>query len=296
MSMVRSLRFIANHPLNQGRKLRSLVRYAKWQVGSRLVGGVVVHDWVSGSRFMARAGETGLTGNIYTGLHEFSDMGYILHALRSSDLFVDVGANAGSYTLLACAAVGARGHAFEPAPDTYRRLIDNVRLNGLEDRVVCHNAGVGGSEGVVRFTSGMDTISHVSAHGEDGNNIIEVPMCTLDTAVAMEEPTALKIDVEGFEAAVIAGARNTLAKPSLHSVVLELNGSGSRYGFDEAEVLKAMLDFGFRSYAYDPFRRSLRDLGGKNMASGNTLFIRDLEWVTERVSTASPRRIFDKDI
>jgi len=44
---------------------------------------------------VARPGETGVTGNIYTGLHEFSSMGYLLHVLREGDLFVDVGANVG---------------------------------------------------------------------------------------------------------------------------------------------------------------------------------------------------------
>jgi len=48
---------------------------------------------VNGSKFLVKTGETGLTGNIYTGLHEFPDMGFLLHFLRAEDLFVDIGAN-----------------------------------------------------------------------------------------------------------------------------------------------------------------------------------------------------------
>ena len=70
-----------------------------------------------------RHGETGLTGNLYAGLHEFADMAFVMHALRPTDLFVDIGANAGSYTILACAVAKARGCAFEPLPSTYRRLV-----------------------------------------------------------------------------------------------------------------------------------------------------------------------------
>lgn len=51
---------------------------------------------------------TGATGNIYVGLHEFEDMAFLLHVLRRTDLFVDVGANIGSYTILAGGAAGAK--------------------------------------------------------------------------------------------------------------------------------------------------------------------------------------------
>src|SRR5712672_1629721 len=100
MSLINVVRFVISHPLNREHKFRSIVRLAKWQIGSRLVPGAVVYDWVNGSKFLVRSGDTGLTGNIYAGLHEFPDMGFLLHFLREDDLFVDVGANAGSYTIL----------------------------------------------------------------------------------------------------------------------------------------------------------------------------------------------------
>ena len=56
---------------------------------------------------------TGATGNIYAGLHEFVDMAFCLHLLRSGDLFVDVGANIGSYTVLASKVAGANSVTLE---------------------------------------------------------------------------------------------------------------------------------------------------------------------------------------
>ena len=295
MSLVSALRIIATHPLNRGDELRSLVRFAKWQIGSRLVPGAVVHDWIGGSRFLVRTGETGLTGNIYTGLHEFADMGYLLHVLRDSDLFVDVGANVGSYTILACAVVGARGYAFEPVPDTYDRLVENVRLNHVESRVTCLKVGVGSVEGVVSFTSGEDTTNHVVISGEKDPDAIDVRMCTLDSVLEGESPAVAKIDVEGFETPALEGAQKTLNKASLHSVIMELNGSGSRYGYDESRILEIMSDHGFKTYSYDPLDRSLIKLAGKSLASGNTLFIRDLSVVAERFASAPKVRIFGKE-
>src|SRR5258707_13161636 len=134
MSLINVVKFVISHPLNRDHKLRSIVRLAKWQIGSRLVPGEVVYHWVNGSKFLVRTGETGLTGNIYVGLHEFSDMGFLLHFLRKGDLFVDVGANVGSYTILACAAVVRRGLAFEPMPSTYWRLVGSVSMSHLYER------------------------------------------------------------------------------------------------------------------------------------------------------------------
>src|SRR6188768_213885 len=102
MSLSQTLRFIADHPLNRQHKSAALLRFLKWQIGIRLLPGRVVYDWINGTSFIVQRGETGLTGNLYCGLHEFSDMAFVLHAVGAGDLFVDVGANVGSYTLLAC--------------------------------------------------------------------------------------------------------------------------------------------------------------------------------------------------
>ena len=72
---------------------------------------------------IANAGMAGATGNIYVGLREFEDMAFLLHLLRPDDLFVDVGANIGSFTVLASGAVGARSLAIEPIERTFNILI-----------------------------------------------------------------------------------------------------------------------------------------------------------------------------
>ena len=294
MSVLNTFKFITTHPLNRDNKLKSIIRFAKWQVGSRLVPGQIVYDWVNGSKFLVRTGETGLTGNIYTGLHEFPDMAFLLHVLRDDDLFIDVGANVGSYTILACSAIGANGYAFEPVPGTYKRLIDNIRLNHLENRVKCLNIGVGSEKGNIAFTSDMDTTNHALASGEQSDNAISVEVSTLDAVLGEESPSLMKIDVEGYETPVLKGAIETLKKQTLHSVIMELNGSGSHYGFDESKILEIMFDHGFRTYSYNPLDRSLINLQGKNLNSGNTLFIRDESFVLDRLKNSPKVTIHGK--
>lgn len=286
MSLLNTIEFIINHPLIRGNKLSSIIRFARWQVGSRLVPGAIVYDWINGSKFLVKTGEGGLTVNIYTGLHEFPDMGFLLHFLRGDDFFVDIGANVGSYTILACSAIGARGVAFEPVPSTYKRLVENMHLNHLDEKVRCANKGVGSQQGTIVFTSDSDTKNHALADGEQCDNVVTIGVTSLDDALNNECPSLIKIDVEGYETPVLEGAQKTLQNHALHSVIMELNGSGSRYGFDESKILALMLDHGFKTYSYDPMARELINLEGKNLNSENTLFIRDRSFVEERLRSS----------
>jgi FkbM family methyltransferase len=269
-------------------------RFAKWQVASRLAPGSVLVDWVNGAKFIAAPGERGVTCNIYAGLYEFQDMAYVLHVLRPDDVFVDVGANVGSYTILACGAAGARGYAFEPVPETFQKLLANLRVNDLGPRVQALHQGVGAAPGALRFSTDQRCVNHVLADGEDGP-AVEVAVVTLDAAVA-EAPAMMKVDVEGYETSVLAGAAATLRKPQLHSLLIELNGSGRRYGYDDDRIVDLLEGVGFHAFVYDPFQRELQPLAGRRNAEGNTLFIRDLDLVRSRVATAAKVRVLGRDL
>ncbi len=286
MKLVNSLVYVASHPLCSNRRASALWRFCKWQIASRLAPGAIVFDWINGAQFIVRNGETGLTGNVYTGLHEFPDMAYLLHVLRAGDLFVDVGANVGSYTILACSVAGARGYAFEPVPETHARLVRNLRLNCLEEKVVYPNIAIGNVDGRLSFTADGDTVNHVLSDGEACASTVTVDVTTLDAMLSNESPAFIKIDVEGFEAQVLRGAPETLARTSLHSLIIELNGEGNRYGLEESLILDIMSYHGFTACSYDPFRRTLAELRGRKSGSGNTLFVRNRDLVEERLRTA----------
>lgn len=242
--------------------------------------------FTSNTRLLMEAGMTGATGNYYCGLHEFEDMAFVLNLLRPDDLFVDIGANIGSYTILASGASGANSIAVEPLPSTFERLRANIRINNLDERVRLENVGLSDSASTLRFTTTLDTVNHVATEGDVGAESIAVPVYPLDDLLRDEEPLCIKIDVEGFEQKVLDGAVATLQRPSLRAVLMELNGSGARYGFNDDRIHDAMLAYGFNPYAYEPFQRALRSLSDRNASSGNTLYLRDIEFVQKRLSTA----------
>jgi FkbM family methyltransferase len=260
-----------------------------------VLGRPVALDFVGESRLLTRTGMTGATVNHYVGLYEFEDMAFVLHALRPEDTFVDVGANVGSYTVLAGALAGARGLAIEPVPTTFRHLQDNVNLNAIHDRVTCLNVGVGREESVLRFTAGHDAVNHVATEREavGGTETVEVPVRRLDDLAAGVAPLFLKVDVEGWETEVIAGAGASLSGAAPMAVLMELNGSGARYGFDEAALHRQMLDYGFAPMLYRPFERTLTALDREWVALGeragstvNTLYVRGADFFQERVRAA----------
>jgi len=286
VQIIDTFRFITSHPLTRAHRFSALGRYLRWQIVSRIARGPVVFPWVAGARFLVRSGETGLTGNVYVGLHEFEEMAFLLHYLRRDELFVDVGANVGSYTILAGAVCGARVVAFEPIATTFARLVANVRLNGLEGRVECVPRAAGARAGHLRITASQDTTNHVLARGEDDRENVEVAVEALDSRLAGRSPGLLKIDVEGFETEVLRGATGVISDPTLKAIILELNGSGDRYGYDEALIPIELGRHGFEVAEYRPFERVLDTSRPFSSQSQNKLFIRDFERVGQRLASA----------
>jgi len=266
MEAVENLKFIFSHPLNRGRPVATAARVVGWQVRSRL-GAVVPVDFANGARLLVSRRMYGATGNIYCGLHEFEEMAFLLHFLRAGDMFVDVGANVGTYSMLA-ASVGARAIAFEPG-ERFDDLERNVAHNDY--RIDCRRQAVGDSNGVIGFTLGLDAINHVAATAAEAQ--IEVPITRLDDAV--DHATLIKVDTEGFEAAVIAGGLRVFGKAS--AAILEIDAA------DAEGPMRVLSALGFTPISYDPFSRQIRPF---HKQGNNSILVRvDVE---ERLRRAAP--------
>ena len=260
------------HPIGRRQPIRSMARIVAWQLRSRMSRRTVAHDWIGGSRLIVENGMTGATGNIYFGLHEFADMAVVLHLLRPGDLMLDIGANVGSYTILAAKVVGARVVAFEPARETLPKLRANIAANGVETMVTVEDCALGDHDGEIAFSVGLDTVNRVGAPGL--SEIVKLKR--LDAAAAELDPVMLKIDVEGFEPQLFAGAEATLAKPTLRVIETET--------VDPA-IVEQLKRHGFVRRYYDPFTRRLSERA-VGIDTNNALFVRDEDWVAQRLATA----------
>ena len=271
-----------------------MVRYVRWQVGSRLVPGAVLVPFVNQTSLLISPGMTGATQQIYTGLSDFADCSLLLHLLREGDLFVDVGANVGVYTVLAAGALGARVVSIEPVPETFGKLCANLRVNNIVDKVAPHNIGLGRAEARLRFTANQDTTNHVIEDEAWSGPSILVPVSTLDTVLNGSTPVLIKIDVEGWESEVLAGAAATLRSPSLLGLIVEMNGDDTAMSGNERAVHDCLLHNGFRPHSYDPLTRAVTLLPSKSLGSNNTIYLRDVDRVSALVASAPPFRVQGK--
>jgi FkbM family methyltransferase len=272
--MFQSLEFIWKHPISSRNRAASLTRWLRWQIGSRLLGQPVICDWLGNTKLVAETGMTGATGNLYCGLHEFVDMAFVLHFLRDGDGFADIGANIGSYSILASGFIGARTRAFEPHPETHRKLVRNVVINGIENQVKTILGAVGQEQGILRFTADRDTMNQVVADDYQGATI-DVPVVRLDDSLEGFSAILWKIDVEGYETEVLEGAQRQLSQPSLRALLLETESS---------RILELLQTNGFERVIYDPFSRSFVESSDKT--EQNSLWIRDRPFCEERLRTA----------
>ena len=148
----------------------------------------------------------------------------------------------------------------------------------------------------LRFTETEDAVNHVLDAGEDAGDrrVIEVPVKTLDELLNGREPVLFKIDVEGFEWPALQGARRLLASSALKALIIELNGSGGRYGFEDEKIHRLLLSNGFAPYSYDPFGRQLKRID--KYGNWNTIYIKDPDWINHRLGEAKKFRILNIEV
>lgn len=281
---------LTKHPLTHRHPFEAYERWMRWQIASRVSRMPIIAPFVDDTHIAIATEHRGMRGNIYVGLLEFEDMSFTAHFLRQDDLFGDVGSNIGAYTILAAGVRGARAIAVEPVPATVRALKRNIAINGIAGLVTVRECGVGEKCGVMHFSIDEDCMNHVV----DGDEGVEVPISTLDDIFHQDTPALLKIDVEGFEAAVLSGAARLLADPKLEAMIIELNGLGARYGFDDRNTDGRIRDAGFQSCAYDPWTRTLSP--APTSGTHNTLYVRDLGAAAWRLQNAKPIRVLSQAI
>lgn len=167
------------------------------------------------------------------GIWEPYETSLLLSLLRPGDVFVDVGANIGYFSVVAASVVGARGvvFAFEPDPANFSLLEHNVRLNGCDDCVSAVQAGLAAEAAQGRLYLSEDNLGdHQVFATERARSSLAVNLLNGSQYLGEQLPggemrrlDVLKVDVQGAEYAVMQGLMPLLR--SLQSpprIVLEL--------------------------------------------------------------------------
>ena len=159
--------------------------------------------------------------------YEPENSALISKLLRTGDVFLDLGANIGWFTLLASSIVGSGGHVhcFEPQPVIAGYLRRTLALNGLERRVSLRQAGVWHETGSMRLAwadySENHGASHLMPEADDAAIGSAVDLVTLDS-LCLSRCDLIKMDIEGAEPRAMQGAVRLLAD-SRPIILSELN-------------------------------------------------------------------------
>jgi FkbM family methyltransferase len=177
----------------------------------------------------------------WLGHYEKEKQAAVRRLVRPGIKIFDIGANAGFYTLAFSRLVGKTGHvwAFEPLPENIRNLRRHLALNALPNVTVVE-AAVSRQSGTARFLQARsNSMGRLAEHGGMNVQTVTIDDICRDTGC----PDVVKLDVEGAEAAVLEGARGTLAR---HRPAILLATHGREQERLCAETLQA---FGY-TFAY----------------------------------------------
>lgn len=222
---------------------------------------------------------------------EKTEINFLQKVLRPGDIFIDVGANIGLFSLYAARAVTEKGTviAFEPTPEIYRRFVQNIELNDLIN-IVPVNIGLSDSATTLSLQVSENGLDGWNTFAKNAGNkfttTIDVPVNTLDNYLKESEISAerirfIKIDVEGWEIPVIRGALKTInASENIILMVEFTESNASAAGYTTADLYDIITEQGFTWYIYNEHTNSLVPDPKRSSYPYNNLFaIKNISFV-----------------
>ena len=236
--------YVWRHPANAGQRPRAVLRAIGYQARGRLLHRRAVARLGERSRLLVDLHRTSAAMALYANPPDMPEMLAWRRELADGGLFIDVGANVGTYTIWA-AELGAEVIALEPAADTFALLCENIALNGYQ--VTAVQAAAGDHCGAARFTAGQDAQNSLDPAGP-----VQARLVTVDSLIGDRRVTGMKIDVEGFEIDVLRGCARALADRRIGLIQLEWN-EASRFavGTDRRPVARLLDGYGYRLFRPD---------------------------------------------
>ena len=236
-----SLKSILGNPhVNRG---EGVVKHLHWQY-LKAFDRFPFEQWISRSRIVAAHKRCGVSALVYSQrLYNYNNMKLLQALLEDGGSFLDIGANIGSFTLIASEQEKALVYAFEPHPDTFRLLQRNVNLNRRAN-IMLFNVAAGQIDGQVYLTDEAGSATnHIEARGAD--RTIAVSCNRMDTVCSRHaiHPQYVKIDVEGFEYDVLSGFGAYLEAVDL--LMIEMNGLSDQRSSGQRQIHALLGSNGF---------------------------------------------------
>lgn len=160
-------------------------------------------------RFLLPSSHDHISKTILAGsFYESVLLDFLKRFLAPGDLVIDAGANIGNHTVFFAGVCGCRVEAFEPNLRASFFLKESVRLNSLDQQVTVHEVALSDQDGMLSIdVSPPGNLGATSFKVDEQGSI---PAITMDSLQLGERVALIKIDAEGMDALVIAGARRLI--------------------------------------------------------------------------------------
>ncbi len=180
---------------------------------------------------------------------------YFLRALTQNlgpgDSFYDVGASVGIFSILAAQRVGPSGQviSFEPENRSFRTLCENAALNRLTN-ILLLRLGLGDRETTLtlsmKMSMGLRSSSVIPTADDTPLHQVEIVSgVAVQRTLCLPIPTAVKIDVEGYEAHVLRGMKEILEQPQCRCLCCEVHPSLLIDGMSSDGIQEFIRSLGF---------------------------------------------------
>jgi FkbM family methyltransferase len=180
--------------------------------------GVKKNIQINGSNFQLHIDDWVQQNVFFLGEYEPAELKAIKPYLKEDSVFIDVGANFGWYSLFSSFVIGNQGKviAFEPFPENFRRLSQNISLNPNR-KIIAENLAVGQQKGSLDlfYNNQEQNLGMVSKNATPNSRKKNVPMIAFDDYVSdnkIDKIDFIKIDIEGAELQALMGMKEVLRK------------------------------------------------------------------------------------
>ena len=211
--------------------------------------------------------DSALSKLIYCHNFELLERQFVNDFLNQGDIFVDVGANIGLFSLIAAKLVGESGfvYTFEPCSSTYKKLLFNIKLNSFSN-VSCHQMALSDkncTQDMILSLDGFDAWNSL-AKPTAGEVFASESISTMRWDDFVErhrllgKVTLMKIDVEGWETFVLDGGVQTLSREDAPTLLVEFTEKNAKIaGSSCDEIYQKLEEFGYKMFVYNPSEKEL---------------------------------------
>lgn len=202
---------------------------------------------------------------------ELTELEFVEKNIKNGDVFLDIGANFGLYSIfIGKKFESCQIHSFEPVPETFEILRQNIEHNKLNSKIKINNIGLADKTGQLFFSNDKYAGNHIIWNPQKNDMVVKVNVQKLDDYIkdsAIQSVNFIKCDVEGAELLVLKGAEDIISK--FHPIILiEIyNEWTQRFGYNAIDVINFLLEFGYQIKAINPHSKKIEEFDPSKLNS-----------------------------